>query len=334
MVRGTCQKTDCTVAVTGKCLEAHPDPESCPHFVRREAAETADRGVQKAAPPAAAARAARKLHVGLELGLQDALAVSRARYAHLIGVLGASDAGKTCFLSSLYLLACHRKLEPHYRFAGSLTLPGFELRARHLRTWGSGALPDQLVDHTTLSDPRSPAFMHLSLARGGTAERLDLLISDLPGEWTTDLVNRTTAAERFDFLRRADAVVIMAEASRLAKPASAHAEVMNLKILLERLAGVVGLDRDTPLILAATKADEVRLEMPARMRDVEEHARNQGFNPTAITLASFSRKPQEVPSGSGVLEVIRCAVEGAAPPRPATATGERPGRSFWHRRAM
>jgi hypothetical protein len=32
---GTCSKADCTAAVTGRCLEAHPTLEACPHFSAR-----------------------------------------------------------------------------------------------------------------------------------------------------------------------------------------------------------------------------------------------------------------------------------------------------------
>src|SRR5690349_12991431 len=129
--------------------------------------------------------AARKFHTGLELGTEDALEITQSRYAHLIGVLGSYDAGKTCFLLSLYLMASRGVLPAKYAFAGSLTLKGFEDRARRLREWKGGALPSQLVDHTSLADPRRPGLLHLALRqRSGERKRYDLLLTDLPGEWS------------------------------------------------------------------------------------------------------------------------------------------------------
>jgi hypothetical protein len=141
--------------------------------------------------PRTDARGTRQFHPGRELGLEDALAVTRARYGHLVGLLGPSNAGKTCFLTSLYLQACPGMLSPDFRFAGSLTIQGFELRARRLRTWTKGSLPEQLADHTVLADPRKAAFMHVSLDRpADPGKRVELLISDLPGEWSSELINR------------------------------------------------------------------------------------------------------------------------------------------------
>lgn len=335
-VPGTCAKTDCTAAVTGRCLESHASPAECPHFSPRPADEQPVPTDAGDGSPPHASNPGRRFHPGLELGLKEVLSVTCARYSRLVGILGPANAGKTCFLTSLYLQATHGLLLPEFRFAGSETIQGFELRARKLRTWSGGQLPEQLADHTVLSDPRSPAFLHMSLDRprhpGG---RVELLLSDLPGEWSTQLIHRSAAAKRFHFLGRADALIIVVEGPRLARDETRHAELMGVEMLLQRLAESVSVDVQVPLILVASKCDEVDVALPPSLAGVEACARRLGFRPTTVPTASFSRDPGRVPNGQGVIEVLR-AVVGEAPklpcgPGPAPCPG-RPARSFWRNR--
>ena len=137
---GTCENADCTVATTGKCLLSQPVPTECPHF--RPPANAVDglasgsgSSIVEPGTLKMPTQAARKFNWGNELGTQDAIEIMCAKYAHLIGIFGSTDAGKTCFLSSLYLMASGGKLPSPYQFAGSLTLQAFEDRARGLRQW-------------------------------------------------------------------------------------------------------------------------------------------------------------------------------------------------------
>ena len=66
----------------------------------------------------------RQFHIGNELGTSDLVTITRRRYSYLIGILGSTNAGKTCLLSALYLLASHGELMPDYRFAGSSYFAG------------------------------------------------------------------------------------------------------------------------------------------------------------------------------------------------------------------
>jgi len=250
-----------------------------------------------------------------------------------VGILGPSNAGKTCFLTSLYLQACHGMLPPGFRFAGSLTLQGFELRARRLRSWAKASLPEQLADHTVLTDPRRPAFMHLALDRSAQpGGRVELLLSDLPGEWSTQLINRADTARRFNFLERADTLVVVVEGPKLAQKATQHAEVMSAKLLLQRLAETVRVDPRVPLILLVSKCDELDMKLPGVLAEVEELARKLGFHPVTIPTAAISRRPDRVPNGQGVLDVVRAIIAPeparAAPPPPARE--HRTGRAYWH----
>lgn len=297
-----CQKTDSTVAATGRCLEAHTPLDPCPFFLASVSTPGDEDPERTPEPPAPGSEPARRFHSGMELGLSDVLDITRARYAHVVGIVGASNAGKTCFLNALYLLACHGQLLPEFRFAGSHTLQGFEYRARRLRNWQDGALPDQLADRTMLSDPKKPAFVHLALDRVGQG-RIELLLTDLPGEWSTQLISRAAAAERFEFLARADAVVVAVDGPRMTARETRHLEVTNAKHLIERLTGNVNLRRDIPLVVLVTKGDEIDMKLPPDVSKIEGLATALGFRPSVIPVAAISRRPEQVSNGQGVLDL-------------------------------
>jgi hypothetical protein len=308
MLGAACNKAGCTVADTGTCLLSNPAPRTCPHFRQVDQEEDLTRrapvsaeGVDAFSLPGLPAR---RFPAGLELGLEDAAEIMRARYASLIGILGSWDAGKTCYLLSLYLMASRASLPPKYIFAGSRTLQGFEDRARRLREWSGGPLPEQLADHTSLADPRRPALLHLALRETTGAKRLmDLLLTDLPGEWSKNLVDRADTAERFMFLRRADGIMLVIDGPRLDSTAQ-HSELQRSKHLLERLVHAVGVDITTPLILLVSKCDRINMKRPRPVDEIEEHARSLGFKPQVVMCAAFSLIPATVPNGVGVMEAL------------------------------
>jgi len=321
MVGATCNKAGCTLADTGTCLLSNPDPQkNCPHF-RQLSRED---GPTRPTPPSAddavtfslPGSPARRFPAGLELGLQDAAEIMRARYARVVGILGSWDAGKTCYLLSLYLMASRASLPPKYIFAGSRTLQGFEDRARRLREWSGGPLPQQLADHTSLADPRRPAFLHLALRETAGAKRLvDLLLTDLPGEWSKNLVDRADTAERFTFLRRADGIMVVIDGPRLDSTAQ-HSELQRSKHLLDRLAHTVGVDRTTPLVLLVSKCDRINMKRPSAVDEIEQHAKSLGFSPEVVLCAAFSRSPETVPNGVGVIEALEKVLAYEQTPQP------------------
>lgn len=309
MAKRSCDKVGCTVAESGICLLSHAAPESqCPHFKVGITVDETTNG-PTVAPTGrvplipSASDAARRFHTGLELGTEDALEVTRSRYSHLIGVLGTYDAGKTCFLLSLYLMASRGVLPSRYAFAGSLTLKGFEDRARRQRAWKGGPLPSQLVDHTSLADPRRPGLLHLAMReRMGDRRRYDMLLTDLPGEWSKNLVDRADTATRFEFLRRADGIVIVVDGPSLVGP-KRHSVVERTGLLMERLTASVKIDTSTPIAILLSKCDEIDMNRPALVDDLVRRGSDLGLAPRAVMSAAFSRKPT-VQNGTGVFDPI------------------------------
>jgi hypothetical protein len=321
---GTCENPDCTVATTGKCLLSHENLAECLHFragdaeMPTEAAEAPPAvSVEMPPPPKTTGRT---FHLGAELGVEDALEVMSARYAHVIGVLGSTDAGKTCFLSSLYLMVSGGSLPAPYQFAGSLTLQAFEDRARGLRQWKAGQLPSQLADHTVLTDPRQPSLLHLALRESaGERRRIDLLLTDLPGEWTENLVLRASHAPSFRFLQRADGILLLVDGITLMSDALRHAELQRMRYFCERLAHDVNITRDTPFVIVVSKSDEIEMQIPPAATELCDFVAGLGFPATTVSAASFSRKPESFKSGTGVFTAIETvlayrAQDGGVPP--------------------
>ncbi|MGH9427111.1 MAG: TRAFAC clade GTPase domain-containing protein, partial [Terriglobia bacterium] len=300
MSKYSCPKSDCTVAVTSKCLLSHVPIETCPNVqslgVDASQAELERRGEAVPMP---------LIYHGNELGFQQAGEVFAARYGHLIGVLGAHATGKTCLLCSLYLLASCGDLRPRQLFAGSVTLPGFESRLRLLRSWSEAVLPHKIVDHTLMADPRQPGLLHLALMQTAPIRRLrDLFFTDLPGEWTTTLIKRADVAERFLFLRRADGLIITLPAPQLLGPETRHSQIHSTRILLQRLRETVGIAHTVPIILAITRCDQTGPVVPPAVYQLVEFGRELGFpNISHVPVAAFSDRP-DVPSGMGLGSVL------------------------------
>ncbi len=301
------------VGETGICLLSHKTPESeCPNYQlvvqdEPDAALGATPSVtvsEQKTPIPLPADAARYFDTGLELGTDEVAEIGRARYYHMVGVLGTSNVGKTCFLLSLYLKVSNGVLPNGYVFAGSMTLKGFEDRARRLRDWNLENLPDQLAEHTHLSDYRQPALLHIAFCeKPQHMRRFDVMFTDLPGEWCKHLVDRSSAAGRFEFLRRADGIVLVVDGGALMSDTK-YSEIERSKQLMERLIHSVGIDPSVPLEVLVAKCDTIEMRRPDLLDDLLEYGRHLGFSPRETLSASFSKSPSVVQSGVGVFEPV------------------------------
>lgn len=299
-----CLKPECTFAITGTCLESTSDPShNCPYL------KTVDVPSPSAAESGSAEEfedaddSVRQFSASLELGLQDAARLMRSRYAKLVGILGQAEAGKTCLFTSLYLQLTGRHLCPKFRFVASETLLGFEQRARHLRDWSKGGVPDQIVDHTQLGHSRSPAFLHLAF-QDTQGFRHDLLLPDLPGEWTTALLSDASTAKRFAFLLRSDIVLIVLEAPQFANANTRNNAVTDATHLLDRLADDIRLPKSTPIMLAVTKCDATEGRIPTELNRVANMASDRGYSVVTVAFSAFPVLDTKIPSGFGIDKLL------------------------------
>ena len=292
-----CGRSDCTVAETGVCL-LNNEPATCPELITTDGGDALGEA-RKAQFPSSRAytpSAARELMA--------------ERYVHLVGILGEPDAGKTGCLVSLYLSVAQGKLEG-FRFADSRTLMGFEEVSQGARRWNDGQIPEQLTDHTVLRDDRMAGFLHIRLVQSEGGRTVDLLCSDLPGEWTTDLIERDRV-DRMGFLERADVIWLVVDGSDAAKPERRQVCIRRTKTLIERLRGFLAGRRR--LILVFTRRDRQAADEKA-VDELCKEARRRDFEVEAIEVASFSDGGQAA-AGYGIAKLIERTIavgEGVGP---------------------
>ena len=223
------------------------------------------------------------------------------RYAHVVGVLGEPDAGKTACLVSLYLMAGRNQLEG-FRFLDSETLRGFEEISRGARRWNAARPPEELTHHTELTSDRSASFLHLRLGRrSGNAGTVDLLMSDLPGEWTTELASKCRT-QRLAFLNRADVVWLVVDGARLREDETRQVTRHRMELVAARLGTLFG-DHGPPIGFVVTRRDQGALipDDAAALRSIGE---KQGFETEVIEVACFSGDGGEVDAGHGIGDLL------------------------------
>ena len=283
-----CVELECTVAETGICL-LNNEPSSCPERVGAEDTKSdTPAGVSsKAAFPASQA-----------CTLAAARGLMTERYIHLVGILGEPNAGKTGCLVSLYLSAGQRCLGD-FSFVDSRTLMGFEEISQGTRQWNKGRIPEQFTDHTLLPDNRTAGFLHIGLARAQQDHRIDLLCSDLPGEWTTELIERNRV-DRLEFLKRADAIWLVVDGTELVAPDKRQLCVQRTKLVIERLGDFLGDGRR--LILVITRRDQKAPDERV-VQDICTKGAQRGFETKWVAVASFSDNGK-VAAGTGIPDLI------------------------------
>jgi len=132
--------------------------------------------------------------------------------------------------------------------------------------------------------------------------RFDLLLTDLPGEWTKSLIDNAEAESRFRFLHRADGIIIVIDAPSIV--ADRHGEIFNAKLLLSRLAENINLDRTVPIIILISKYDKLEGGSLPDIQKLVEHGVKLGFAVDVIKAAAFSSVPERIPNGMGVVAAI------------------------------
>lgn len=217
----------------------------------------------------------------------------------LVGLLGAPDAGKTAALVSLYLQVANRRLSA-FEFRDSKTLLGFEQISRGARRWNDGRAPDQMTAHTELSDDRGAGYLHLRLLRKADGLRFDMLMPDLPGEWSTSLID-ANRVDRLAFLKSADVIWIMVDGEKVLQPTTRQYTLHRTKLLLQRVAELIS-PRLTPIVLVVTRRDRGEPE-PSYLEPIQKEAERYHLPFCIVHLASFGDGGQ-VEAGTGMDELI------------------------------
>lgn len=298
-----CRKENCTVAQTGICM-LNNDADTCPERTN-EAPVVPNVNVAALVDELSSPSTKPRFPSSLTMELSDIAQLMRKRYCRMVGILGAPDAGKTASLVSLYLLLSHNKLDG-FEYADCLTLRAFEDISRGSRRWDQGRVPEQFTSHTRLEDNRIPGFLHLRLRQKDTNEATDLLLPDLPGEWSTSLIdnNRT---DRLEFLRSCDVIWLMLDGEQLTKRESKGHALHRAKLLIQRLGIFLGA-QIPPVVIVMTRKDTSNPSEAVISELVSEAAR-YGIKPEIFQIASFASNESGVTPGIGLSNLIEHAIK-------------------------
>jgi hypothetical protein len=231
------------------------------------------------------------------------------RYCRVIGILGAPDSGKTACLVSLYLQLARRKLAG-FEFADSRSIMAFNEISQGARRWNEGKPPEQMTSHTELSDDRDAGYLHLRLQRTADRQAADLLLPDLPGEWSTGFID-SNRAERLDFLKSADVIWVMADRRQLIAPGSRRGALRRLDLLLQRVAALLP---EPPLAFVVISHHDSGAPRPEDLDALVRTSSARGLPVEAVPIASFSSVNSQIPPGFGIAELITKSI--APRPRP------------------
>ena len=299
-----CLNSECTVTQTGICLLNH-QPDECPNRVLGHDEDlTGETNLTHDEPILPAPEDTPRFPPSVALGVEDVRALMGKECCRVIGLLGEPGSGKTACLVSLYLLLARNSVDD-FTFADSKSLMALDELSRGARSW-HGGMPEQMTAHTELRDGRSAGFLHFKLNRKSDSTRLHLLIPDLPGEWSTDLIdnNRT---DRMGFLRAADAIWVMVNGQTLIEKVQRLNAIHRASVLIDRVAAL--LSPDIPTVrLVVTHFD---LGKPAEesLQMLREHAAQNGIDLSISHIASFS-ETEEIPAGAGISDLIAQTVAG------------------------
>jgi len=291
-----CKEKDCTVAQTGICL-LNKDPKSCPQRIANEIAT----GVDVATELGDLAKPAQNptFPAALALSLADASTLMAGRYCRLIGILGPPDAGKTALLVCVYLLLARGKLAG-FEFRNSGSLMALEEISRGARRWKVGDPPGALTQHTQAKGEREAGFLHFRLAQREGGEVVDILFPDLPGEWSTSLID-LNRSDRLDFLRSADAIWVMLDGLELTERSKRQTALHRAGLLLQRVRALF-VDAVPPVRLVISRRDKGELA-PQSYQTLVEEAERLGIVLSVSQIASFSEDDAVAP-GAGIPELL------------------------------
>jgi Double-GTPase 2 len=295
-----CSEESCTVKETNVCLRNY-DPESCPHRIKVELESSANVVETETLPPLQEPEINPSFPNSFTLSLPSVKELMNKNYCHLIGVVGSPNAGKTALLVSLYLLLSKNKLES-YSFMNSQTLMAFDEISQGARRWNSGQFPDQLTTHTQL-DERSAGFLHLKLLPTGQSEGINLLIPDLPGEWSDEFIDRGKV-DRLDFLKRSDVIWIMINGCKLKEKNTRQLTIHRTNLLIQTVSEFIA---PTPkLILVITRKDHGPPNA-ADIKPILDTATTLKLKLEVINIASFAEQDTAAP-GEGISELIKASL--------------------------
>jgi hypothetical protein len=298
-MEGACTRPECTVAQTGRCV-LNNDPATCPERLKPVAGsdEVLDVAVMTAPALSPPTERARFPH-SLTLSPSQISEFSGGSYQYLVGILGSPDAGKTAILVSLYLLLTSGQLTG-YRFADSKTLMALDEISRGARRWNKGERPKQMTSHTELPEERVPGFLHLRVRRLADGNQYDVLLPDLPGEWSDALIDHDRT-DRLSFLKSADILWLTLDGMQLRDSKLRQQILHRAHLLMQRISALLS-PNIPPVLLVLSHLDMGEPEQRS-IQSLQHEAGRFGIDLRIVNVASFSDAPAVLP-GTGIADLM------------------------------
>ncbi len=285
-----CKQSNCWPQDTGCNIEGKEDYRQCKHWQADEDAK-ADSVLNQTDD-----------HVlpwhGNSLGTTDLFFVTGRSQPLVVGIVGAQDAGKTTFLSSLYLLLSKTPRLPSSAFAGSYTLGGWENIAHYLR-WDGDGYP-KFPPHTSSNQGRIPGLLHAAF-RNHQDQLHDVLFTDAPGEWFSRwaIDKHDLAIEGARWIERfANGFLFFVDCEALAGSNRGIAR-SDLRNLLHQLGSTVG---DRPVAVVWAKSDVTFAEAIRTRLQKDFQATLKNYKEFVVFAAP--KDVQAENSGKGVLDSV------------------------------
>jgi hypothetical protein len=171
-----------------------------------------------------------------------------------------------------------------------------------------------MTAHTNeLPDERVAGFLHVRLRDRSTNAPFDLLLPDLPGEWSTALIDNNRV-DRLEFLKSADSIWILVDGQKLTKLETRQLALHRTKLMVQRLATL--LDRQAPPLVLVVSRRDLGAPNDSITQEVRDEATRHGMLMTVVHISSFSDQ-DEVKAGTGIAELIANSVGPRATEDPA-----------------
>jgi hypothetical protein len=317
-MRGPCENGNCSFNATGSCVVGNP-PEDCTHrpvIDVNEAHDPEGKSLNEIEDVDVEADGSIALDIGgavlsapddelptfpasRTLGISHANAMMEERPTCLVGIVGLAGAGKTAVLVSAYLMLAKSQFEG-FSYADSETLRAFEEIARASRTWDKGNPPEHITSHTTLSNDREAGFLHLRLRRDADGRLFDILLPDLPGEWSRALIDRKDE-DRLNFLGAASVIWLMVDGRQFTDAGHVANARYRATLLIERLADLLR-NRRPRIIVVPTWQD--KQPFPQEEADLlAECGARFRFDVDTAPIASFSWN-EDMDPGNGIAKLF------------------------------
>ena len=232
--RDNCSAEGCQVPSGGACIEGFDELTQCPNYstVALSSGEIGEVGVSPITEESGDLQEGTKqppiqLFTGNALAVNEAHGLTGERISTVVVLMGLVKSGKTTLLAELYERFCKGAFAG-YLFSGSRTIMGFEQICYLSRAVSEGRAED--TDRTKRGIART--LLHLDLVEEASQCHKRLLISDLSGELFEEATLSSDNLQAIPYLRRADYVVVFADAEKLGKISERHLLLNQLLVLL------------------------------------------------------------------------------------------------------